>query len=293
MNKGQVDICLCAYNAGRFIAQAIKSVLDQTYKDFILYVVNDASTDDTFVVAKSFLYDKRVRIVDLKENIGTYAGKNFVLKNFAGGEYWAHHDSDDYSDAQRIKKQIIYLGREKLDGCGTAIDEFYEDGVEPRIPADSELVLDHSNRQRHRVNIYPQMVSSWSVSEDIVDLPKLKIAMNGSLLFNLSAVKSLGGFDGHTKIGGDSDFLWRFVKFFKFGNTSDVLYHRRFHKESLTQDKITGHDSDIRRVYAQAALDKHKKNIELQKNGKMEEALRNSTYNFYYPNISFKIYGEK
>lgn len=290
MNKGQVDVCLCAYNAGRFIGQAIKSILDQSYGNFILYIVNDASTDNTRRIAMVFLNDKRVRVVDLKKNIGTYACKNLVLNNFAEGEYWANHDADDYSSPDRLAMEIKYIEENGLDGCGSAIDEFYSDGVQPTIPADSQLQFNKVDGFYHRVNIYPKLVDKETISVETNDLPKLKIAMNGSLLFRLSAVKNLGGFDGHTKIGADSEFLWRFVRFYKFGNMPEVLYHRRFHKESLTQSRIVGHNSKIRSVYAQIALEEHKQCVKLLSDGQCTEALKRSTYNFYYPTVKFKIY---
>lgn len=285
----KIDCCLCVYNTEEYIGNAIESILSQTYPEFHLYVVNDASIDRTEERIKSYLADERVTLISLKENIGTYAAKNLVLKNFAQGDYWAHHDADDYSEPERFEKQLNYLEEKKLDGCGTAIDEIYHDNLQPRIPSNDPLVLEKDGLY-HRRNNYPESITLENISDNIVDLPKLKIAMNGSLLFNLEAVKKLGGFDGTTWTGGDSDFLWRFIKFYKFGNMSEVLYHRRFHKSSLTQAPETGYDSERRKKYAEKAHSHHITCMEMIKNRNHVEALKACTYDMYHPDIQFTTY---
>lgn len=288
--KAKITVCLCAYNAEQFIAQAIESILAQTNTNFVLYVVNDASTDATAEIVERYFKDSRVKLVNLQKNIGTYAAKNLVLKNFSVGEYWVHHDADDYSEPARFEKQLAYLKAQNLDGCGTAIDEMYAEGLTPRIPSDAPLVYNNEDGYSHRVNVYPERVTLDTVSVEIEKLPQLKIAMNGSLLFKLETIKALGGFDGHTHTGGDSDLLWRHSMWYAFGNTPDVLYHRRFHPNSLTQSVATGWDSPRRKQYAEKALDAHLKRVELLQQGLKEEARKESTYDCFYPPVEFKVY---
>lgn len=283
-----ITVCLCALNADKFIGQAIESVLSQSYKNFHLYVVNDASTDETLAVAKRYLSDLRLTIIDLEENIGTYAGKNLVLKEFAQGEYWAHHDADDYSEPDRFEKQIAYMSDNHLDGCGTAIDEQYENGLMPRIPGGDLKMASDGNM--HRINCYPESFDLKDLENSIDDLPKIKLAMNGSLLFKLNVIKELGGFDGTTYVGADTDMLWRFIKLYRFGNMQEILYHRRFHGASLTQNASTGFDSAYRLDYARKIEKRNLRAIRLLRDGNIQQAKEESTENFFYPKVKYRVF---
>lgn len=288
MNK-KITVCLSAYNAEKYIKQAIDSILNQTYGNFELFIVNDKSTDKTLEIAKKYLTDNRVRVIDLKENIGTYAAKNLVLKNFASGDFWSTHDADDYSHPDKFKRELKFIEERELDGCGCGVDEFYEDGLKPRIPSQFELEYDKFTNSYRRKNLYPESVTIENISVNIDELPKLKIVKNGTLMVKMECLKKLGGFD-NTRVGGDSEFMWRFVKFFKFGNLPEVHYTRRFHEDSLTQDSRVGYSSKIRKDYAKSIFAKHQQALELIKNKKHKEALKFCSYNTEHPEVSYDFY---
>ena len=287
--KPLITVCLSVYNGEKFIARAIESILMQTEKRFALFVVNDASTDSTLEIITKYTSDPRVTVVNVLQNIGTYAAKNIVLKNFAEGEWWAHHDADDWSEPGRFEKQLHYLESEMLDGCGTAIDECYEEGILPRIPGHDPLVFDPQDGLSHRLNVYPSRVSAQDLNLSNADLAKIKIAMNGSLMLRLSAVRALGGFDGMTRVAGDTDLLWRFILGWNFGNCPLTLYHRSFHRQSLTQHPATGFDSDYRKSYVVAAEKRCKRLIELRALGKIAQAEQEAAYAFFYPDVDFSV----
>lgn len=81
---GMVSIIMAAYNAEKTIEQAITSVLNQTYSNFELIVVNDCSKDRTVELVKSFsIIDKRVRLFSNKQNSGvSYSRRYEMLHNF-------------------------------------------------------------------------------------------------------------------------------------------------------------------------------------------------------------------
>ena len=98
MQNGQADIGLisvimAAYNAEQTIAQAIKSVLMQTYKNLELIIVDDCSTDDTISVISSFK-DERIRLIRNEKNSGVSYTRQRAAKN-ANGRWIAVLDSDD------------------------------------------------------------------------------------------------------------------------------------------------------------------------------------------------------
>jgi glycosyltransferase involved in cell wall biosynthesis len=86
---------MTAYNRERYIAGAIESVLAQTFEDFELVVVDDASTDGTVEIARRFArQDSRVRVEVNARNLGDYPNRNHAA-TFGRGTFLKYHDSDD------------------------------------------------------------------------------------------------------------------------------------------------------------------------------------------------------
>lgn len=102
-----ITVLMPMYNAGRFLAPAIESILQQTFQEFELLIVNDASTDGSKEIARSF-GDKRIRIVDNEKNLGLARTLNRGLE-LATGEFIARHDADDLSHHERLEKQVAFL----------------------------------------------------------------------------------------------------------------------------------------------------------------------------------------
>ncbi len=99
-----VSVLLTSYNHGRFIGEAIQSVLDQTLEDFELIIVDDASTDDSVAVIESFR-DPRLRFVRHEKNQGIGPTKNHAFM-LARGTYVAILNSDDAWLPEKLEKQI-------------------------------------------------------------------------------------------------------------------------------------------------------------------------------------------
>lgn len=104
---------MAAYNAAPFISQAIASVLNQTFEDFELLIVNDGSTDNTTAIVRSFT-DPRIRLIENESNKGLSFTRNVALIE-AKGEFMAVLDSDDIAHPSRLEIQIQhFLNRPKL-----------------------------------------------------------------------------------------------------------------------------------------------------------------------------------
>ena len=90
-----VSVLMTAYNRGKFIAEAINSVLNSSYTHFELIIVDDCSTDNTVVIAQSFAaYDNRVKVYQNEKNLGDYPNRNKAA-SYAKGIYLKCLDSDD------------------------------------------------------------------------------------------------------------------------------------------------------------------------------------------------------
>jgi hypothetical protein len=101
----RVSVVIPTYNCADFIARAIDSVLDQTYKDFEVIVVDDGSTDNTADIMSRF--EKRVRYL-LQENKGVSAARNLAVLH-ATGELFAYLDADDKWYPQKLELQVRFL----------------------------------------------------------------------------------------------------------------------------------------------------------------------------------------
>ena len=110
MTEPKVSVIMPAFNRSKIIMDSIKSVLDQSYSDFELIVVDDGSTDNTFEIAGS-VNDARVKCLR-KENGGPASARNYGIKH-AKGEYIAFIDSDDQWLVDHVETLIIILRQDK------------------------------------------------------------------------------------------------------------------------------------------------------------------------------------
>ena len=98
-----------AYNAGTTIAVAIESVLNQTWANIELIIVDDGSRDNTWAVIEAFAArDPRVVTVHHNQNRGAYAARNAALEH-AGGDFVTVNDADDWSHPERLATQVLNL----------------------------------------------------------------------------------------------------------------------------------------------------------------------------------------
>src|SRR5476651_1795687 len=106
INNPPITVLMPAYNAGKYIGDAIKSVLEQSFGDFELLIVNDGSTDDTVKIIESF-HDPRIRVIH-QDNQGVAAALNNGLKH-ARSPYIARFDADDICSHKRLEIQYDFM----------------------------------------------------------------------------------------------------------------------------------------------------------------------------------------
>jgi glycosyltransferase involved in cell wall biosynthesis len=112
-----VSVVMPAYNAAGFIREGIASVLAQTFADFELIVVDDASKDDTAVVVES-IGDPRIVLLRLAANSGAVGARNAGIAA-ARGRYIALLDADDLAQPNRFERQVELLERSGADVCAS------------------------------------------------------------------------------------------------------------------------------------------------------------------------------
>lgn len=209
----KLTVLMPAYNAERYIAQAVSSVLGQTFGDFELVVVDDGSTDDTAEIVQSF-GDPRIVLVR-QENQGIAGALNTGLARARSGLI-ARFDADDICYAQRLERQYRFM-RESPDYllAGSMVDYADMEGrylFTYRPPGSTDRMI---RGLSYRVCPF----------------------IHSSVIYRRAAVLALGGYNVHAH-GFEDHLLWRrLIRMGKVYNIPEVLMRVRFNPRSLTMDE--------------------------------------------------------
>jgi len=117
-----ISVIIPAYNSANNIEEAIDSMLNQTYQNIEVIVIEDGSSDNTIEVVRTF-DDNRLKLLINEQNKGIVFSLNKGI-SYAKGEYIARMDSDDISFPERLSKQLKYLKQNDLQVCGSSIEMF-------------------------------------------------------------------------------------------------------------------------------------------------------------------------
>lgn len=122
----KISVLLPVYNSELYIKEAIDSILNQTFSDFELIIIDDASTDKSVEIIKSY-EDYRIHLIKKPKNSGYTNSLNHGL-TLAKGKFIARMDSDDFSLPTRFEKQIAFLeANPNVVLCGTAFQHMHND----------------------------------------------------------------------------------------------------------------------------------------------------------------------
>ncbi len=109
-----VSIITPAYNSSEYIREAIESVIAQTYKNWEMIIVDDASQDNTYEILNNYANkDKRIKPIFLEKNCGAAYARNRAIE-CAQGRYIAFLDSDDLWKKEKLEKQLIFMKKNKI-----------------------------------------------------------------------------------------------------------------------------------------------------------------------------------
>lgn len=210
------SIVMPVYNVALYLEKAAQSVLNQTFKDLELILVDDCSTDGSDEICKKLqAQDTRVVYERLSQNSGAAAARNHALKK-AKGIYVGFVDSDDFIDLDLLEKAYSFLKDEKYEclkfGC---IEEYYSKS--------GKLIYTQKC-------VMPE--SEWAAGSELCDqivkmetIPLFGYAWNG---FYSKAITAMPGmdFNENLKVNEDFDFNIRFFRRVKrLKCMADSAYH--------------------------------------------------------------------
>ena len=144
----RVSVLMSAYNHSKFIKESIESVLNQTYQDFELLIIDDNSTDNTFEIISSFSSSK-IWCYKNQQNVGMALNTNRLI-TMAKGEYIAIINSDDTWEASKLAKQMQFLEQQNqanLAGCFTLANTINEKSEVISLKKPTFIYQDYTREQ--------------------------------------------------------------------------------------------------------------------------------------------------
>ncbi len=123
-NLPNIDIIIPNYNKGDYLKECLNSVLNQTYKNWSVYLIDDCSNDLSRDILKEYNREDQIKITLLNKNFGPSYCRNLGLKN-SKSEYIAFLDSDDYWPKNKLETQIREMLDNKYDFSYTDIEYFF------------------------------------------------------------------------------------------------------------------------------------------------------------------------
>ena len=203
----KISVIMPVFNGGKYIEEAIKSILNQTFIDFEFIIINDGSTDNSLTIIQSF-NDRRIKIINQETNHGNYPARNIGIAS-AQGEYICVMDSDDISLPNRLQIQYKFLEKNSpIAICGTPAKIIGTDKIwrKPMGYDDLKIAFLENN-----FCIHPTLMIRHSV---------LKYT---GILYN-----------NQFRYAADYDFISNIMVHFKVVNISNVLLEYRLHNSQIT-----------------------------------------------------------
>ena len=211
-----LTVLMPVYNAEKFLAESINSILSQTYSNFELLILDDGSTDNSLKIIKVYAKeDKRIKILVNKTNQGEARCRNILLKN-SKTKFIAWMDSDDISLEDRLQTQMDFLKQNpKIDAVGVQYSAFGSSG---NIPANFTSHFSLSDLEIKTNFIFGY---DFFFPSSLIRIKKIKLH---HLFFDINYKLSTGV---------DQQYIIDCFPFMKFANIDRVLYQYRQHAHQI------------------------------------------------------------
>jgi glycosyltransferase involved in cell wall biosynthesis len=209
----RLSILMSVYNEEQYLELALRSLLEQTYEDFDIRIVDDASTDRTPKILDAFAQkDARILVVTHEERKGLAQSLN-ELSQATSSEYLGRMDGDDICHPQRLSQQIAYLEWNRDTGVlGTACSLIDEQGKEL-----GKFIPPQTDREIRQM------------------MPKRNPMVHPSVIIRRTVLESAGGYDQHFKYSQDYELWSRVADYTQFRNLSAVLLSHRLTLKHIAQ----------------------------------------------------------
>jgi len=226
-----LSVVMPMYNARKYVAQTVRSVLSQRFADFEFLVIDDGSTDgSTAEVQQAAGGDRRMKIIT-QVNAGVSTASNRGIE-VARGEYLARVDADDICLPDRFEKQIAFL-RDHADyvAVGSRVMFIDPDGLELfEMPG---LKLSHEEIDEGLLKV------EWTI-------------LQPATMFRTAALRSIGGYQTDLRIHEDHDLFLKLAEIGRLANLPEILFQYRQHFTSAVSTYAKEHVAAFESVYRDA-----------------------------------------
>ncbi len=225
----KIAVIIPVYNGAQFVERAINSVLNQTFQDFRIIVVNDGSTDETKKILRKYETNNKITIYSFSINRGQAFSNNFALRN-AHESYIAYLDCDDIMHPSRLEKQYAFL----------------ENNSEIGLVYCECNTIDKMGNKKAENRSFNQQIGDGL--DFINSLLVLNLIDRSSVMHRKSCTDLVGSFDIRITGSDDWDMWVRISEKFGLKKINEPLVDRYIHGEniSLTRpNKIYYHENAI------------------------------------------------
>ncbi len=233
--KPVVSCIVPVFNAERYLAEALDSILAQTWRPLEVIVVDDGSTDGTAHIAAG--YGAEVSYIH-QANAGPAAARNRGL-DAAAGAYVAFLDADDLWHKEKLARQMArFEARPELELCMSHLKHFWE----PEMKDEEDRLRDHR---------FSKPLAAYAIQ---------------AMLAPRALFDAVGRFDPALRMGEDTDWFLRAADRGTVTEiVSDVLTFRRMHESNMSRDQATVFDA-LPRIF-KASLDRRRRSAKRSDSG--------------------------
>lgn len=218
MTNPLISVIIPTYNREKTILRSVMSVLNQTYKNLELIVVDDCSTDNTKEVV-SQIKDSRFKYYCLERNSGACVARNYGIEK-AAGEYIAFNDSDDQWHKDKLEKQLSFLINNNVDVTVCSMDVYDEGSSE-------------------KMYTFPDSKKSPEGAVSFDSLLKYNCTSTQMLFCKIECFKE-NLFDSNMPRFQDWEECLRLSKKYKFFHQNEILVDTYQQKDSITKNPQKG-----------------------------------------------------
>lgn len=215
----KVAVLMSVYNAEKYLKTCIDSVLNQSYANFLFYIINDNSTDNSLAIIKSYS-DNRIRLIDNEINIGLTKSLNKAL-NHISAKYIARIDADDICEPTRLSSQLAVLE---------------EDDEKLALVGSSAFLINESNKHVGEIN-----VPIANLKENLF----FKNSLIHSTIMVRTEVLKKYKYDEQIKYAQDYNLWVKIAQDYNFANIKDKLIKYRIHGASASVLKKKEQDACV------------------------------------------------
>ena len=213
-NSTLVSVVVPVYNASKYICDTINSVLNQTYENFELILVNDCSTDNSVKLIEEYK-DKRIKLINNKDNSGAAISRNNGIKN-ANGRFICFLDSDDLWEKEKLEKQVKFMLDNNIEFSFTG----YEFADANGIPNGKKVYVPKKISYRRAL----KNTTIWT----------------STVMFDMTKLSKDDVYMPNVRRGQDTATWWKVLKKIDYAyGINEILSYYRRGENTLSSNKLT------------------------------------------------------